>query len=92
MFYKLYNLAEAANTGKLKGRVQLINERGEANRFPAVDLDRSLERTAKGEASVFLAFKLPAEELAPGKYRLVVETTESSTGRMVTGETGVLLQ
>ncbi len=92
VFYKLYNLAEAANTGKLKGRVQLINERGEANRFPAVDLDRSLERTAKGEASVFLAFKLPAEELAPGKYRLVVETTESSTGRMVTGETGVLLQ
>ncbi len=92
VFYKLYNLADAENTRKLKARVQLISERGETNRFPPVDLDGSLETTAEGEAAVFLGFQLPAKELAPGEYRLLVETTESLTGRTVTGETSILLQ
>ena len=92
VFYKLYNLAETTNTGKLQARIQLINERGGANRFPWVNLDGSLDWTDSGEATVFLGFRLPSGQLAPGSYRFVVETTESSTGRTVTGETGVLLR
>ncbi len=92
VFYKLYNLAETADTDKLQARMQLINETGGANRFPWVNLDGSLERTDGGEAAVFLGFRLPAGRLAPGKYQLVVETAESSTGRTVTRETGVWLR
>ena len=92
VFYKLYNLAETTGPGKLQARMQLIDERGGTNRFPWMNLDGNLERTDTGEAAVFLGFRLPVGRLAPGKYQLVVETAESSTGRTVTCETGVWLQ
>ena len=92
IFYKLYNLAGAESSRNLNAKIQLISERGVANRFPPMDLDGILERTAEGEATVFLGFKLPAQALAPGEYRLMVETTESSTGRTVTGATSLWLK
>ena len=92
VFYKLYNLAETTDTGKLQARMQLVDEDGGTSRFPWMNLDGSLERTDSGKAVVFLGFRLPVGRLAPGKYQLVVETAESSTGRTVTRETGVWLR
>lgn len=90
VFYKLYNLASSGPELNLTAKVQLIDEKGQANDLPLMDLDEAAYPT--GPSEVAIGFNLPLKELSPGKYQLKVETVDASKNQSVTSQAELILQ
>jgi VWFA-related protein len=89
IFYKLYNLKGSEPRKALSAKIQLTDEKGQVNSFPPIPLEESAISTGPGEVAVALNF--PLKDLAPGKYRLTVETSDGSTSKTVSGQTDIVL-
>jgi hypothetical protein len=81
-FYKMYNLSGNPGEWKLVAKVRLVRELGEAQVFPPFPLDQSISLTSKTEVSI--GIRLPFDRVAPGKYKLVIETFETTSNQSVT--------
>ena len=81
VFYRIYNLAAEDSQNPLMARVSLDGESGRLKEFPPVLLNKGVEAATGGEVGV--AFQLPTEDLAPGRYSLRVETRNVSGSRTV---------
>ena len=90
VFYKLYNLTGEDLKRKFTAKVQLTDEKGQANELPAIDLDEAAY--SSGPSEVAVGFNLPLKDLSPGKYRLTVETTDTSKNQTVTSQAELVLQ
>lgn len=84
-FYKVYNLDGKPDQWKFVAKVQLVNEQGEAQVFPPIPLDQSVTVTSRTGISV--GIKLPFGNVAPGKYRLLIETLETTSNQSVSVQT-----
>ena len=87
VFYKVYNLPGAAGQRKFVAKIQLVNDKGEAQNLPPIPLDQNVFATGKSEIVVGLI--LPLEKTIPGKYKLVIETAETTSNQAVTVQTDV---
>ncbi|PYV89500.1 MAG: hypothetical protein DMG05_13370 [Acidobacteria bacterium] len=90
IFYKLYNLKGDAAGKSLTAKLQFTDEKGQVNAFPPIALDQSAFGTGRGEVAIGL--NLPVKDLAPGKYQLTVETTDSAANQSVSSQTELILQ
>jgi hypothetical protein len=74
VFFRLYNLESIEQARGLTASIQLINDYDQGGSFPP----RSLADVAypAGEHEAAVGLSLPLSELAPGNYRLRVETTD----------------
>jgi len=87
VFYKVYNLPGAAGQRKFVAKVQLVNDKGETQNMPPIPLDQNIFATGKSEIVVGLI--LPLEKPTPGKYKLVIETAETTSNQTVTVQTDI---
>ena len=90
IFYKLYNVKGNEPNKALSAKIQLTDEQGKVNAFPPIGLDETAVLTGPGEVTIALNF--PIKDLAPGKYKLTVETSNGSTNKTVSTQTDLLLQ
>jgi VWFA-related protein len=90
VFYKLYNLAGSEQNRNLTAKVQLVDEKGQTNELQPIALDEAAYPT--GPSEVAIGFNLPLKDLSPGKYRLTVETVDTSKSQSVTSHTELMLQ
>jgi hypothetical protein len=84
-FYKVYNLSGNPDQRKLVAKVRLLGETGETQEFPPFPLDQSVSVASKTEVSI--GVKLPFDRVAPGKYKMVIETLEATSNQSVTVQT-----
>jgi len=90
IFYKLYNLKGKEPNKALSAKIQLTDDKGQVSSFPVIPLEESAVATGPGEVAIALNF--PVKDLAPGKYRLTVETSDPATNQSVTSQTDLVLQ
>jgi VWFA-related protein len=90
IFFKMYNLGDNPTQRNLMAQVQLLGEKGEKYVLPPIPLAGHLFSTRRGEASI--ALNLPFEKVVPGKYMLVVKTSEPSSNESITLQTDLQFQ
>ncbi len=90
VFYKVYNLKSNEQDRKLSAKVKLMDEKGQSSDFAAASLDELAYPTGPGEVAI--GINLPLKDLAAGKYKLAVETADTSTNQSVALETELVVQ
>jgi len=85
VFYKIYNLSAAQQEKKFVAKVSLTAESGEQEAFPELSIDDNVISTGKTEAAVGLSFSFG--NLAPGNYKLAIETSEIVSNQSVSVQT-----
>ena len=90
VFYKLYNLEGNEASRSLSANVQIIDEKGQVNELPSMDLEEAAYPTGPSETAI--GFNLPLKDLPPGKYQLKVETTEKTKNQSVTSQVEMVVQ
>jgi hypothetical protein len=90
LIFKVYNLSGNAEPRKLVAQAQLTNDKGESQSLPPIPLDEYLYSTGRTEGVV--GINLPFSNVIPGKYRLVVSTTEGVSNRSLKFETDLQFQ
>ena len=90
LIYKVYNLSANVEQRKLVAHVQVANEKGESQSLPPIPLDDHLFPTGNTEGVIGIS--LPFSDAVPGKYRVVITTTEGVSNRSFSLETGMQFQ
>ncbi|MEW5979894.1 MAG: VWA domain-containing protein [Acidobacteriota bacterium] len=90
LYYKIYNLKASEQSMDLAAKLQFIDAGGQTIDGPALDLDDVAYPTGPGEVAIGL--NLPMKSLAPGKYKVHIETQEASAQQSVVCETEITLQ
>ena len=90
LIFKTYNLSGNVEQRKLMAQVQLTGENGASQTFPPIPLDEHLYSTGGTEGVI--GINVPLGNMAPGKYRLVVTTTEGVSNRSFSLQTELELQ
>ncbi len=88
--FKMYNLTGDAQQRQLVAQVRLKAENGEVSEIGPIPLDENLFATGKTEGVVGL--KLPFQNVAAGKYKLVIAASEGISKRTVTLETDLVFK
>ena len=87
LFYKLYNVGDQQAQPELEAKVQLIDEKGNVSTIPAIPLNA--DAVSSGDGQLTIALSLPTNKILPGKYKLMVETTDRKSHQAVTGTTEI---
>ena len=90
LIFKAYNLSEDVGQRKLVAQIQLTDQKGESQTFPPLPLDEHLYATGRTEGVI--GINLPIGNVIPGKYRLVITTTEGVSNRSFSLQTDLQLQ
>jgi hypothetical protein len=90
VFFKLYNLSGNPEQRKFVAKVQLLGEKGETQALPSTPLNQNVFPTGKTEAMV--GIPLLFDKATPGKYRLVIVTSETTSNQSVTVQTDLQFQ
>ncbi len=90
VFYKLYNLTSNEQERKLTAVVQLVDEKGKSDPMPSFPIDDLVFPTGRNEVAIGL--NLPVKDLAPGKYRVIIETTDTTKNQKVSSQTEIVVQ
>jgi VWFA-related protein len=89
VLFKIYDLAGGTGQWKLTAKARLISEKGEESALPAISLNENLSVVNKSEAVVGFTMTFP--QLAPGKYKLLIETTGADSAQVATAQTDLEL-
>jgi hypothetical protein len=83
VLFKLYNLPAGSDHWSLVAKPKLVNENGKELAWPPIPIDESSSKTGDTEATI--GINLPFQNAAPGKYKLLIEIseTESSQSTMI---------
>jgi len=76
LIFRVYNLGKPSDLWNLTGKAILRDERGKEYVLGPVPLKESMRLLSKSEAAVVCNLKFPGPP--PGKYRLTIETADSS--------------
>ena len=87
VFFKLYNV-RSGNPPNLVAKAKLLGEKGEEFSVPdAISLDADTMSRTGDEAVVGL--NLPFKGVTPGKYKLVIETSDTGSSQTVKAQTDI---
>ncbi len=84
---KIYNLPTGSGTWKLEARARLLGANGEELMLATIPLEGRISQTGNSEATV--AVDIPFRDVAPGKYKLLIEVSETGTSQSTTAQTDV---
>jgi hypothetical protein len=90
VFFRIYNLSADPQQRKIVATVRLLGEKGEQLDFPPIPLDQYI--VPAGRTEVIVAMNLPFEKVAPGKYKLVIEATDTASNQSVMVQTDLELK
>jgi hypothetical protein len=89
VLFKIYDLAGGTGQWKLTAKAILMGEKGEESALPEISLKENLSVVNKSEAVIGFTVIFP--DVAPGKYRLVIETTGADSAQIATAKTDLEL-
>jgi VWFA-related protein len=84
VFFNLYNIHKDSKW-KFVATARLLRETGENLVTPVIPLDENISKKGNSEATIGIT--LPFKGIAPGKYKLVVETSDPDSHQAVTVQT-----
>ena len=87
VLFRIYNLSGSPDSWKLSANAKLVGENGQEIVLANLPLDQNLSRVGEGEAAV--AMTLPFHNPLPGRFKLIVETSDSVTEKKATARTEV---
>ena len=79
VLYKLYNLTEGTQDWKGIARARLLDSAGNEVSLPPFSLEKDPLQSGDGEATIGLTLKF--RDAMPGKYKLIIETTDLESSR-----------
>ncbi|MBN1566618.1 MAG: VWA domain-containing protein [Acidobacteria bacterium] len=85
LMFRMYNLAEPSDQWNLAGKATLRDEEGKEYVLGPEPLANSMSPLGKSEAVVVCSLKFP--DVPPGKYRLIIETSEAASPETATLQT-----
>ncbi len=84
---KIYNLPTGSGTWKLEARAKLLGANGEELMLAPFPLEGRISQAGNSEATV--GVELHFRDVAPGKYKLLIEVSETGTSLSTTAQTDV---
>jgi len=90
LFYKLYNVGDQQTQHELQAKVQLTDEKGNVSTIPAIRLNA--DAVSSGDGQLTIALSLPTNQILPGKYKMMVETTDRKSYQAVSGTSEIEIQ
>jgi VWFA-related protein len=88
--FSLYNLSSSQQPRQLVAQPRLLDEKGEVIQLAPVQLDKHEIEIGKTEARIAVNF--PLKNVAPGKYKLEIVTSEGASSRAVTMQTDLQIK
>jgi hypothetical protein len=85
LMYRLYNLSGPSDQWDLTAKTRLLDENGKEYALGPISLKKAISPLGTGEAVV--ALTLSFQEVLPGKYRLIIETTDPAAAETATART-----
>jgi VWFA-related protein len=85
LMFRLYNLPCPPDRCDLEAKVRLLGETGKEYALDPISLKSALSAVGDMEAAVVLS--LSFQDVQPGKYRLLIETSETASLKTVTLQT-----
>ena len=76
VMFRLYNLPGAPDQWNLTAKIRIIDEKGKEYSLGSIPLKNMM--TVSGNAEAAVALNLPLKDVPPGKYRLVIETSDAT--------------
>jgi VWFA-related protein len=90
VLFKIYNISSSSSQPKLQAEARLVDENGEEFGNSLIDLNETqLAITGKSEAVAGFALTFP--DAKPGKYKLIIETSEVGFPDIATAQTDLNL-
>jgi hypothetical protein len=87
LMFRLYNLTGPPDQWDLEAKVRLLGETGKEYALGPISLKKVMSPVGDTEAAVVLS--LSFQDVLPGKYRLIIETSEAASLKTATLQTDV---
>jgi VWFA-related protein len=87
--FRIYNLPGAPDQWNLTAKARIVDEKGKEYSLDPIPLKKTM--SLAGASEVAVALSLSFNNAPPGKYRLIVETTELTSAETVTLDTDLEL-
>jgi VWFA-related protein len=85
VIFRVYNLPGQPDQWDFAAKAKLLDEKGREFALPPISLKKVMSPAGKAEAVV--ALRLPFQDVPPGKYTLVIETTDAAATNATTFRT-----
>jgi hypothetical protein len=85
LMFRVYNLSGPSDQWDLTARARLLDENGKEYALGPISLKKAVSPLGNGEAAV--ALTLSFQEVPPGKYQLIIETTDPAAAETATART-----
>ena len=89
VLYKLYNLSGSSDGWKGTVKATLLDSAGNEVSLPTFSLEQDPLQSGSNEATIGLTLKF--KDVTPGKYRLIIETTELPSSQTAAVQTDLEL-
>ncbi len=89
VLYKLYNISGSTDRWKGVAKAKLLDDAGNEVSLPPFSLEQDPLQSDSNEATIGLTLKF--QDLMPGKYKLIIETTELPSSQTATVQTDLEL-
>ena len=90
VLFKIYNIRSGSSQSKIQAEARLVDENGEELGNSLFDLNQTqLAVTSSSEAVAGFALTFP--DVKPGKYKLIIETSEAGFPEVATAQTDLNL-
>jgi len=89
VLYKLYNLSGGTGSWEGIAKAKLLDEAGNEVSLPTFSLKQDPLQSGSNEATIGLTLKF--QDVTPGKYKLIIETTELPSSQTATVQTDLEL-
>jgi VWFA-related protein len=85
LMFRVYNLSGPSDQWDLKAKARLLAENAREYILGPISLKKAVSPLGNGEAVVILGFSF--QDAPPGRYRLIIETTEPAASGIATAQT-----
>jgi VWFA-related protein len=82
LMFRLYNLPGPPDQWELDAKARLLDETGKEYALGPISLKKTMSVVGDAEAAIMLS--LSFQDVPPGKYRLIIETSEASSLKTAT--------
>jgi hypothetical protein len=90
VLFKIYNISSSSSQPKLQAEARLVDENGEEFGNSLIDLNET-QLAIAGKSEAVAGFALTFPDAKPGKYKLIIETSEVGFPDIATAQTDLNL-
>jgi VWFA-related protein len=87
VFLRIYNLSGGSEKWNLVVNARLVSDNGQEIVLSSLPVDKNLSRAGTGEAMIGMS--LPFENQLPGKFKVIVEVQDTTSGQNATAQEDV---